>query len=343
MPPAHFGAVAILAALLLGVARPDAHARSFRVQQIPNGLAANCANCHVNPAGGGTRTPFGAAVNTAIGGTSANVAFWNATLAALDSDGDGVSNGGELLDPDGDGTPTGNVGVTNPGNRPPAFTMPPVTAATMGLSYQYQATAIDSEANGFTFSKVSGPTWLTVSSAGLASGIPPAGSAGGHLVTLRVTDFGTSTKGYSMSSSTRTYTLNVTSSYAGWQALNFTLPAEAALAAPLADPDSDGLVNLLEYAVRLPARALSSSVVFTPTTDAEGRLALVLQVRDDDPRLALVMEADADPSFPAPVTIAPTIADPVPGDGFWEYTFVDTIAPAPVAARFVRIRVELLP
>lgn len=80
----------------------------------------------MNPSGGGTRTTFGAAVNPAIGGTSADVAFWDATIAALDSDGGGVTNGAALLDPDGDGTPTGSVGVTNPGKRPPIFTMSPV-------------------------------------------------------------------------------------------------------------------------------------------------------------------------------------------------------------------------
>lgn len=313
------------------------------MQQMPNGLAANCANCHVRPSGGGARTPFGAAVNTAIGGTSEPVPFWDAALAGLDSDGDGFTNGAELLDPDGDGTPTGNVGVTNPGNRPPAFTMPPVTAATMGLLYQYQATAIDPEANGFTFSKVEGPAWLTVTSGGLVSGIPPEGSAGGHLVTLRVTDFGTSTKGYSMSSSTRTYTLHVTSSYTGWQALNFTLPAEAALAEPLADPDLDGLVNFLEYAVRLPARTASSTGVFPAAPDAAGRLTMIFHVRDDDPRLSVVMEASDEPGFTAPTTISPTITDAVPGDGVYEYRFVDTTDPTQSAARFVRIRVALLP
>lgn len=264
-------------------------------------------------------------------------------MAATDSDGDGISNGAELLDPDGNGIPSGNVGVTNPGNRPPTFTSTPNLTATMGLAYNYAATASDNEVNGITFTKVAGPTWLSVSSAGAVSGIPPAGSSGSFTVTIRAADFGTATRGYSLGSTTQTYTLAVISSYPGWQALNFTLPAEAALAAPLADPDGDALPNLLEYAVRLPARSASSPTQFAATTDTDGRLAMMLNVRDDDPKLSVVMEAADDPAFSAPVTIAPTVTDPIPGDGLIECLFIDTVPPGQAAARFSRIRVLLLP
>jgi hypothetical protein len=329
----------LLSAWLCG----EAHARSFRVARIPNGSVASCANCHVNPGGGGTRTPFGQAVNTALGGSSSNLPFWTVPLAMIDSDGDGFSNGAELLDPDGDGIPSGNIGVTNPGNRPPTFTSSPVTTATMGLAYSYTATATDAETNTFTFSKVAGPAWLTVSTAGAVSGTPPAGSSGNQTVTIRVTDAGTSTKGYSFSSTVQTFTLGTISSYPGWQSLNFTLPAEAALAAPLADPDGDGMVNLLEYIVRLPARSTSSPVVFAVGRNAEGRLAKTLNVRDDDPHLSVGMEFADDPSFAGATAVAPVITDLVAGDGYFEYTFVDPAEPAPTHARFARIRVSLPP
>jgi hypothetical protein len=89
-------------------------ARDFRVNQIPNGQAFRCANCHVSAGGGGPRNPFGQAVQ-AITGTSSRT-FWSATLAAADSDGDGFSNGQELGDVDGDGSAVPGHAVSNPGN-----------------------------------------------------------------------------------------------------------------------------------------------------------------------------------------------------------------------------------
>ena len=84
-------------------------ARSFRVAQIPNGSENNCANCHVNPAGGGTRTSFGLLVEANL--VAGNVE-WGSTLSSADSDGDGFSNGHELEDPFG----TWAIGASAPGD-----------------------------------------------------------------------------------------------------------------------------------------------------------------------------------------------------------------------------------
>ncbi len=88
--------------------------RSFRVNQIPNGNVNGCANCHVNPAGGGVRNAFGQLVEKrflSVPGESGQVQ-WGPVLASYDADGDGISNGEELQDPFGQW----NIGSPSPGN-----------------------------------------------------------------------------------------------------------------------------------------------------------------------------------------------------------------------------------
>ena len=92
-----------------------ADARAFRVGQIPNGSKFRCASCHVNSNGGGALTPFGTEINQNYLRSDGSV-NWNAALAMLDSDGDGVSNGQELGDPDGNNTTDPSIKLTNPGD-----------------------------------------------------------------------------------------------------------------------------------------------------------------------------------------------------------------------------------
>ena len=118
---------AVLAIVAIGWGQADA--RPFRVSQLPNGSALGCASCHVDPAGGGPLTSFGRDINNNYltqSGRSGNVQ-WNAMLAMLDSDGDGVSNGRELGDPDGDGTVDSSIQVTNPGDPNSFVQQQPVT------------------------------------------------------------------------------------------------------------------------------------------------------------------------------------------------------------------------
>ena len=95
--------ILLVAVLFLGgVVADEADARSKRVRQVPNGSAASCNTCHTS-GGGSPLNPFGIEIATNFltsAGAPGDV-IWGPELAALDSDGDGASNGVELGDPDG--------------------------------------------------------------------------------------------------------------------------------------------------------------------------------------------------------------------------------------------------
>lgn len=77
-------------------------------------------------------------------------------------------------------------------NRPPAFLSNPVTVASANAGQPYAATltAYAGDPNGDTtsFSKISGPTWLSVASNGNLTGTPWSADAGTNVFTVRATD-----------------------------------------------------------------------------------------------------------------------------------------------------------
>jgi len=100
-----------VAAFVLAFVVSDVGARSKRVNQIPNGNVNRCANCHVDPNGGGPRNAFGRTVEASYLDGNGDV-IWGASLAQKDSDDDGATNGQELQDPNG----TWAKGQANPGD-----------------------------------------------------------------------------------------------------------------------------------------------------------------------------------------------------------------------------------
>ncbi len=123
------------ALVVLAIAPSSAYAFEFYVPRVPRQVTAEnsagevreCITCHNNPDGGGgcaespCLNPFGGQFRTA----GAN---WSATLAAMDADGDGFTNGQELQDASGGWRP----GAERPGN-PDYVTAPGSASESPGL------------------------------------------------------------------------------------------------------------------------------------------------------------------------------------------------------------------
>jgi len=84
--------------------------RPKRVDQVPNGTVNSCLTCHTT-AFGGQRNDFGQEIESSFLDGNGDV-IWGPALAALDSDGDGATNGQELQDPTGEWA----IGQSNPGD-----------------------------------------------------------------------------------------------------------------------------------------------------------------------------------------------------------------------------------
>ena len=104
--------VSLAASLVCGVA----FAKSNFKSKIPNGSVNGCATCHTSTSPAAWNA-FGLDVEDTLVGISVD---WSA-VCDLDSDGDGWTNGEELLDPDctwsvGDPDPGSSADVTKPGD-----------------------------------------------------------------------------------------------------------------------------------------------------------------------------------------------------------------------------------
>ncbi|HSR88090.1 MAG TPA: putative Ig domain-containing protein, partial [Pontiella sp.] len=118
----------------------------------------------------------------------------------------------------GSDTATLNITVTAaPVNQPPAFTVDPINKANADENVAYSgsvaADASDPEGDAMTFSKVSGPAWLSVAANGTLSGTPGAGDVGANVFTIQVNAAG--------GSDTATLYITVDAAPIGWQELTY--------------------------------------------------------------------------------------------------------------------------
>lgn len=140
-------------------------------------------------------------------------------------------------------------------NDAPAFASNPILGADAAASSAYSGTvagaATDPDAGDtLTYSKTSGPAWLTVGSNGALSGTPETGDAGPNIFTLRATDAGglfaeTSLHIQVTATSTDANNNGILDS---WETEKFG-NANSGANPPEGDPDGDGLSNLMEFAL----------------------------------------------------------------------------------------------
>ena len=100
-------------------------------------------------------------------------------------------NGQELVGLDCNGEQNSFVLIVSPVNDAPTFTTSPVTTATVNSAYTYNADAVDTENDPFTFALITSPIGMSLdTNTGVVSWTPSSSQTGSHTIRLRVTDNG---------------------------------------------------------------------------------------------------------------------------------------------------------
>ena len=203
---------------------------------------------------------------------------------AADWDGDGLSNSNELAQGTsivGDDT---NGPVFNASMRYPTCK---VGENVKGPSLAYSVTAPDVDEK-LTFTKLSGPSWLSVDSTGQLSGTPDTADEGVNSWQVQVED------GLGRSD-TAELVINVKSAgtainYAAWVS-GQNLGTSTNI---LADPDGDGLNNLMEYAIGGNPQQADRIVPLSIHRDSTGNVKCTYRRRHNAADLEMYLESTRD-------------------------------------------------
>jgi hypothetical protein len=153
-----------------------------------------------------------------------------------------------------------NVHVEVVRNRAPFFTSQPLVLPAASADEAYAGSVADeavdpNDGDALTFSKIAGPAWLAVAADGSLSGTPTLADTGSKSFTLRVTD----PHGLSSDATLLIEAGESQPPIEAWRDASFESDSSnAAIAGNDADPDGDGLSNLVEYALGLDPNAPST-------------------------------------------------------------------------------------
>lgn len=203
----------------------------------------------------------------------------------------------------GDYVATGGPAVLtiSDSNHPPAWTpgQPVATNAVEGASYSagFSSFAFDPDGDELVFSKVAGPSWLSVASNGTVSGAPSSSDVGVHGFTIRATDPG----GLADELAATIKILPETLDFESWKQIEFGNEAsDAAVSGERSDPDHDSLPNLVEYVLGTDPMIPNASGIGVEMANIDGgsflriRVPLDANVTDVD----VAIEGSANPADP---------------------------------------------
>jgi hypothetical protein len=161
-------------------------------------------------------------------------------------------------------------------NSAPVFTEDPFTApATEDSAFTGAITATDADAGDtLTYTKISGPDWLTVSPSGALSGTPDNGNIGANNFVVRVTDVG----GLYDEAALTITVAKLVITYDQWAAAKGLGSANNG---KNQDPDGDGMVNLMEYALGLDPTVGDVNPILFDQTSIDANTFLRLSVTRD--------------------------------------------------------------
>ena len=222
---------------------------------------------------GNFTVPSGASV----GPSRMRIAMRRSVFGTGQSDPTGSFSNGEVEDY------SVQIGTNPTPNAAPYFLSDPIAKAgvTAGspMSGSLAADAGDWEGDPLTYSKTSGPAWLTVASNGAVSGTPPTSAQGTNNFVVSVAD------GSGGTDSTTLQINVVAAPFELWKQENFTPQqlAQSGVVGYLDDPDRDGVANLLEYALGMdPNQASSSGLPVGAVTGDYLSLSFNRQIYADD-------------------------------------------------------------
>ena len=188
---------------------------------------------------------------------------------------------------------------------PPVFAADPLPKpdAAAGSTYAGHSLAGDASAHDpsdtLTFEISTGPAWLLVASDGALTGTPRIADSGTNEFTVSATD----SRGLSAETTLR---IEVTlTHHQSWQLAEFGADADnPAIAGDAANPDHDGLANLLEYALGTDPNYPNPSPVTWETTGEPPALVITIPRDPDATGVTLEVESTANLADPASWTTA---------------------------------------